>query len=226
MNDFIPLKMQILALEELQKSVSSQDKFILLIGKSGLGKSFLLQKLCQDEKLILFSQPFFDENAFCKALCKVIDQKNLNFESLYTALAENKNKSYIFVCDEVGMYEENLLEKMRILSDLPHICFILSTHKKQKIFEKEYFASRIVKEIWLKNLTVEDLNLYIKEKFAPIKLNQRHLKWLLKISDSNLRTIDKIITSFQKLFHFYDREKQTKSTTTLLKMSAFYHKLL
>lgn len=225
MNDFVPLKMQILALEELQKA-SAQDKFILLIGKSGLGKSFLLQKLCQDEKLILFSQPFFDENAFCEALCEVIGAKNLNFESLYAVFAEKKNKSYIFVCDEVGMYEENLLEKMRILSDLPHICFILSTHKKQKIFEKEYFASRIVKEIWLKNLTVEDLSLYVKEKFASLTLHQRHLKWLLKISDSNLRTVDKIITTFQKLFSFYTQEKQAKSTKNLLKMSAFYHKLL
>lgn len=225
MNDFVPLKMQILALEELQKSLSSRENCILLVGKSGLGKSFLLNKLCKDENFTLFSQPFFDENAFCKALCELIGEKDLNFECLYNKF-KNSQKAYVFVCDEVGMYEENLLEKIRILSDLPQLCFILSTHKKQGIFNKEHFASRIHKEIWLKSLNLDDLSLYVREKFAPLKLDKAQLKWLLKISDSNLRSIDKILTTFQKLFHFYAQEKQAKSATKILKMSALHHKLL
>lgn len=226
MNDFVPLKMQILALKELQNTAFSNDKFILLVGKSGLGKSFLLQKLCEDSKFVLFSQPFFNENAFCEALCALFGEKGLNFQSLYNALQQNTHKAYIFVCDEVGMYEENLLEKMRILSDLPHICFILSTHKKHALFHKEHFASRIGKEIWLKSLNLQDLALYAKEKFALSLFTQRQLKWLLKISDSNLRTIDKILGTFKELSHFYSEQKTPKPTFTLLKMSAFYHKLL
>lgn len=231
MNTFVPLTMQILALKELQKSTLSQGKFILLIGKSGLGKSFLLNKLCEDKSFVLFSQPFFDESAFYQALCGAISEdgvnlKSLNFEILYKTLQKNINKPYIFVCDEVGMYDENLLEKMRILSDLPHIFFILSTHKKHKIFNKEHFASRIAKEIWLKNLNLEDLSLYARQKFALLHLSKRQLKWLLNISESNLRNIDKILDTFKKLSRFYKEQKQDKSAQTLLKMSAFYHGIL
>ncbi len=226
MNDFVPLTMQILALKELQKSAFSQGKFILLVGKSGLGKSFLLQKLCDDERFVLFSQPFFDENAFCQALCNATSGVGANFESLYSALRANTSKAYIFVCDEVGMYEESLLEKMRILSDLPHICFILSTHKKHKIFHKEHFASRIGKEIWLKSLNLEDLALYARQKFALSLFTKRHLKWLLKISDSNLRSVDKILRTFKTLSHFYKEQNAPKSTQSLLEMSALHHGLL
>lgn len=226
MNDFVPLKMQVVALNELQNTAFSSDKFVLLVGKSGLGKSFLLQKLCEDSKFVLFSQPFFDERAFCEALCGAINQKGLNFQSLYTAFQHDTSRAYIFVCDEVGMYEEGLFEKMRILSDLPHICFILSTHKKHPLFRKEHFASRIGKEIWLKSLNLEDLALYAKHKFALSLFTQRQLKWLLKTSDSNLRSVDKILGTFKTLLHFYEGQKAHKSTRTLLEMSAFYHKLL
>ena len=229
MSAFVPLAMQIVALKELQKSAFLQGKFILLVGKSGLGKSFLLHKLCENENFLLFTQPFFDESAFCKALCATISGASFthfDFEILYKALQQNANKTYIFVCDEVGMYEESLLEKMRILSDLPHIFFILSTHKKHKIFDKEHFASRIGKEIWLTSLNLEDLSLYASEKFSLSHFNKRQLQWLLKISDSNLRSVDKILGTFKELSHFYAEQKQSKSTQALLEMSAFYHRIL
>ena len=53
MSAFVPLAMQIVALKELQKSAFLQGKFILLVGKSGLGKSFLLHKLCENENFLL-----------------------------------------------------------------------------------------------------------------------------------------------------------------------------
>lgn len=223
----VSLTSQNLVFNELKKSIKEKHKLVLLVGKSGLGKSFLLEKLCQDKKLILFSKPFFDENTFVKALFDECfkEKAGFGFESLYKEFKLNTMQDYVFLLDEVGMYEESLLEKVRILSDLANISFILALHKKQEIFSKEYFASRISKEILLKSLGVEELSFYAKEKF-DLHLDKRHLKWLLKISASNLRLIDRVFTTYAKLYSFYEREKHKKSPKNILQMSAFYHNLL
>ena len=219
------LRMQDFVFNELKKSIKEQERLVLLLGKSGLGKSFLLKKLCQEENYILFAKPFFDEKSFIKALFEnCFNQNNDNFDTLYEQLKKAHQK-YIFLLDEVGMYEENLLEKVRILSDLTNVSFVLALHKKQELLCKEHFSSRISKEFKLEALDLNDLALYAREKF-DLNLDNKHLNWLLKISCSNLRTVDKVLATFIKLYDFYESQKRKKSTQNILEMSAFHHKLL
>ena len=72
---------------------------------------------------------------------------------------------------------------------------------------------------------MNDLALYAREKF-DLNLDNKHLNWLLKISCSNLRTVDKVLATFIKLYDFYESQKRKKSTQNILEMSAFHHKLL
>lgn len=277
------------ALMELQKSIENKDKLVLLIGKTGLGKSFLLETLWEmefkkakqspnepslfneadlqnsensqksiileqenspkEQKIFLFSKPFFDENAFVSEIFESISNENYqkqdlndslktqnsknftnqqntqNFELLHAKFKSNAYINYIFLLDEVGMYEESLLEKLRILSDLPNVAFILALHKKQEILQKEHFKSRIFKEIWLKSLSANELNSYAKGKFQLV-LKNRHLKRLLRVSGSNLRLVDKVLITFGALSEFYAKKKHSKSCKKMLEMSAFYHGLL
>lgn len=300
---FITLNSQNSALNELLKSVENKDKLVLLIGKTGLGKSFLLEKLWEMEfkkninfksdfstensqnyalksslfdeadlkkeikfydkfsenkekfssnleqnlndkslenspkksKIFLFSKPFFDENAFVSEIFESIFNENSqgnfafkntqNFELLHAKFQQNADTSYIFLMDEVGMYEESLLEKLRLLSDLPNLSFILALHKKQKVLEKEHFKSRIFKEICLKSLSINELNAYTQGKFAR-NFSKKELKKMLKNSGSNLRLIDKMLGTFCDLSEFYATNKHFKTQKKLLEMSAFHCGLL
>lgn len=313
----ISINSQNLALAELQKSIKNKDKLVLLLGKTGLGKSFLLENLWDIEfkkararqslfsesdlqneakfdnnpnlnlnqnltlnlndksnldlnlnskkndlslnldlnleqsqnlnensnpnlkqKIFLFSKPFFDENAFVSEIFDSISKqksqdftsnypkpKSQNFELLHDKFKQNADTSYIFLLDEVGMYDESLLEKVRILSDLPNISFVLALHKKQGILQKEHFKSRIFKEIWLKTLSVPELDGYARGKFALV-LKNRHLKRVLKVSGSNLRLIDKVFSTYNVLNAFYAKNNKSKSSKTMLEMSFFHHGLL
>ena len=148
----------------------------------------------------------------------------LDFELLYDSLKES-NKNLIFLLDEVGVYDECLLERIRLLSELSNLCFVLSLHKKQACFLKEHFSSRIIKEIELKPLNLKEFELYVREKFK-LSLKTNLLKSLLKLSRANLRLVDKILHSFLTLHTFYTKENKDPSQKRLLQMSLFYHNLL
>lgn len=76
--------------------------------------------------------------------------------------------------------------------------FVLSSHKKINLFEKEYFKSRFSAIFWLQNPDINELSSYIKMKFYQ-ELSQKFLKFLMKIYQGNLRYLDKILQSFYEL---------------------------
>lgn len=227
MNKIIKLKSQNLAFEELQKAITKKQNLILLLGKSGSGKTFLLRQLHEKHHFIFFEKPFFDEASLLSSLYKKAFQedKKLDFQELCEVL-QRANSTFVFLFDEVGMYEQHLIEKLRLLSDITNVCVVLSAHTRLKIFTQEYFASRISKQIQLFELDTEELLFYIREKFALNELKKKHSKWLLKLSSSNLRMIDKILESFIRLDEFYTLKNQSKSIFTKLEMSAIYHNVL
>ena len=223
MSAFIALNSQDLILKELQASIRHLDKMVLLIGKSGSGKSFLLEHLAKTLPLHLFLKPFFSEEDFCLSLSKRLFNKKLSFTELYEALARS-NENFILVFDELGLYDEKLLERLRFLSELKNLQLILSTHKKQSLLKKEYFSSRISKELVLK-LDSKDLLFYVEKKH-DVFLSKRALNFLLKISFLNLRIVDKILKSFKQIRLYYKDSAKSKKDLFILKLSALHHDLL
>ncbi|TEY01992.1 ATP-binding protein [Campylobacter sp. US33a] len=223
-SDFVPLKQHTNALEIIQNT--SNQQIIILLGKSGSGKSFLLKQLTKTSRTFLFSEPFFDEINFLNTLGSVILNKQTPSLQDFISFAKNSKEHYLILLDEAGMYEEALLEKIRILSDFKNFVFILSTHKIHKIFEKEHFKSRIGNIIVLNELSKEELSFYINTKFQLKKpFVDKELKLLQKISLNNLRTIDQILHTFIALYAYYEKQKLEKSSKFLLELCALHHNL-
>lgn len=228
--NFISLRFQNTALSMIKQGLKQNLNFILLLGKSGSGKSMLLKKLFASlslkkgafDEILLFSEPFFDEKSFLKALSlRLLSKEISSFEALFETL-KTRGRKILIMLDEAGVYEESLLEKIRILSDLAGIFLILSAHKKQEILTKEHFKSRIKLEILLESISKSELKGYLESKFdASFKNTQ--LSWLLKKSQNNLRSIDKIMHCLKQLELFYGARKKM---SFLLEMSAFHHQLL
>ncbi|KGI55866.1 ATP-binding protein [Campylobacter sp. MIT 97-5078] len=218
---FVPLHSQLCVLNELLNALKLKRNLILLVGKSGSGKSILLHQLQKEHKLALFNEPFTDENAFLKALSRSIFKQELEFKEFCLRLKEQKR--LIIALDELGMYEKKVLEKLRVLSDIGNISFILSTHKMLDDFHKEHFKSRISSIFELSNLSLNELEAYLELKHK-LKIKISNAKWLFKLAKYNLRTLDKLILSFKDLqIHYKNKPKSEKS---LLELSALYHNIL
>ncbi|EAI5172107.1 ATP-binding protein, partial [Campylobacter jejuni] len=126
----------------------------------------------------------------------------------------------LIILDEVGMYDYAMLESIRIYSD--SISFVLSSHKKLNILKKEHFKSRLSACFKLKNISLLELDDYIKLKFG-MNFSNKCLKFLQKISQGNLRYIDKTLKSFYEINSFFDKNK---SQEYILKLSALENGLL
>lgn len=167
---------------------------ILLWGKSGSGKSVLLQRLALHHNDDFTNQIFTDEKDFHKFI--------------------QDKKRKIIILDEVGMYSPNVLELIRVYSD--QMSFVLSSHKKIDLFEKEHFKSRFSAIFWLQKPDINELSSYIKMKFDQ-ELSQKSLKILMKIYQGNLRYLDKILQSFCELNAYLNNKK---SQDHILRLSA------
>ncbi|ARJ55732.1 ATP-binding protein [Campylobacter cuniculorum] len=203
MSEFVSIQSQERVLSRI-KELLKQKSFILLLGQSGSGKTALLRQLCKEFKALHKTQIFKNQK---------------EFQNFIEPVLQSESKPIVLL-DEVGMYDERTLESIRIYSD--DLSFVLSSHKKPKIFNKEHFKSRFQAEFKLKNLDFGELKDYIKIKHG-LDFFPKELKLIYKIYQGNLRNIDKMLKSFKELHSFY---KGQKSVKYILNLSAFENALL
>lgn len=201
MSKIIPFREEIF--HQISQIVESKKAFIFLCGKSGSGKSVLLQRLAEKYHIDFVNENFKDQN-FLKEKIEFLVSRGQN----------------LIILDEVGMYDNAMLESLRIYSDT--LSFVLSSHKKLNILKKEHFKSRLSACFELKNISLLELDEYIKLKFE-INFSNQCLQFLQKISQGNLRYIDKTLKSFCEIKDFFDKNK---SREYILKLSALENGLL
>ncbi|HEC1886596.1 TPA: ATP-binding protein [Campylobacter jejuni] len=201
MSKIIPFREEIF--HQINQILESQKAFIFLWGKSGSGKSVLLQRLAKKYNVDFINENFKDQS-FLK-------------EKIEFLISQGQS---LIILDEVGMYDYAMLESIRIYSD--SISFVLSSHKKLNILKKEHFKSRLSACFELKNISLLELDVYIKLKFG-MNFSNKCLKFLQKISQGNLRYIDKTLKSFYEINSFFDKNK---SQEYILKLSALENGLL
>ncbi|EIQ8588669.1 ATP-binding protein, partial [Campylobacter jejuni] len=122
MSKIIPFREEIF--HQINQILESQKAFIFLWGKSGSGKSVLLQRLAKKYNVDFINENFKDQS-FLK-------------EKIEFLISQGQS---LIILDEVGMYDYTMLESIRIYSD--SISFVLSSHKKLNILKKEHFKSRL-----------------------------------------------------------------------------------
>lgn len=115
MSKIIPFREEIF--HQINQILESQKAFIFLWGKSGGGKSVLLQRLAKKYNVDFINENFKDQS-FLK-------------EKIEFLISQGQS---LIILDEVGMYHYAMLESIRIYSD--SISFVLSSHKKLNTLKK------------------------------------------------------------------------------------------
>lgn len=227
--DYVNLDKSSYAYEKLIQAINKPLKLILFYGKPGVGKTFLLQKIYNDfkkkKRIIFLPRPFFDEKEFLKMLykktfkCTSPDFSGYDeFLSIASKKIDRTEVATVLI-DESQLYPDDLIEKIRLLADSRKFKFLFTVHKtdEEDVLAKDYFKTRIWESIELENSTLSEIKIYIEKKlmfhnkfeFVSI-FREKHYKLIMKLTDGNLRTINKLLFKLFEILEYYDISNPSK----------------
>ena len=231
--DYVNLDQSTLTYNKLVQTLEKPLKLILFYGKPGTGKSFLLQKIFNDlkdkKKIVFFPRPFFEEKIFIQTLYEqTFNEPSPLFSDYNEFLSKASEKilspkeSVMVLIDEAQLYPTDLIEKIRLMADARLFKFLFTVHKTEQedILAKDYFQTRIWESIEINNASLSEIQTYIEKKFSyhnqtNTLFQTKHYKFIMKLTQGNLRTINKLVYKLFEILEYYDTNKpsvlQTKS---------------
>ncbi len=247
--DYVQLDRVSTIYQSLKSSVKKPLKMILLYGKPGTGKSMFLSKLYQDlfktQEIHYYSTPILDESEFYKSIAQdlfeIKDDNELNFTQMIKILKHKSSDEIpLVLLDEAQLYSDNLMEKIRLLSDTRKVKFVIALHKTQKedLIAKEHFQTRIWESIELSNATVIELKIYIQKKLMKANcfdsanmITNSSIKLIHKLTDGNYRDTNKLLnTVFEIYSYYYNNNRRVintdKMSNKIIEMSAIHTGLI
>jgi len=232
-NSYVDLELASYNYKVLESGLEKPLKMLLVFGKPGTGKSMLLNKLYHNLKesreIHYFDAPILSEKEFLRRLFESISSQTIphnmkvNFDALLRYCQNLKGKrEIVFLLDECQLYNESLMEKIRLLSDTRVIKFVITLHKtdNEEVIAKAHFKTRIWEVIEMTNASVHDLELYITKKmvkngFIEISnmLRKKDFKYIHANTGGNFRETNKYLYTIFDIYEYYDEVEPHKLST-------------
>lgn len=207
---YVALQKSKAAYAKLLNATKNPFKLILIHGRPGSGKSFLMQMFYEKNReglnLFFFKEPTFEPT---HSLAMIYNQitgettsESMPLEERLELFKTHIRDDVYILLDEAQMYDERVLEWIRVLSNQPALKFILSVHKvdKEDLWAKEHFKTRTFETIELGHLNPKEVELYIEKKLlmaSDLELatlfSKNNYRLIHKLTKGNLRDINRLM---------------------------------
>lgn len=232
LNEYIQLDRVSTIYESLLATMEKPLKMVLIFGRPGTGKSMMLNRLYKEisanQPAAIYHTPLVDELEFIKSIARDILSFRPFEEFSFTQLIELlEQKDFettpIVFLDEAQLYSNDLMEKIRLISDTRKIKFVITLHKTEEedLIAKEHFQTRIWESIELFNASKQELLTYIQKKLLKHSLfdlanqfGKPQVKWIYTFTQGNYRDTNKLLYTLFELYLDYLEQAPHKVSTS------------
>lgn len=207
---YVALQKSKAAYAKLLNATKNPFKLILIHGRPGSGKSFLMQMFYEKNRerfnLFFFKEPTFDPDRSLAMIYRQLTNRalpdSLSLDETIGRIREDVRDEIYILLDEAQLYDEKTLEWVRILSNQPIFKFIISVHKvdREDIWAKEHFRTRTYETIELGALSRKEVELYIEKKLLMASdlematlMSKSNYRLIHKLTRGNLREINRLM---------------------------------
>jgi len=219
---YITLQHSAFIYKALRNALKKPLKMILLYGEPGTGKSMMLNKLYDDLKeeqtVFLYDTPLEVEHFLQRLSIDLLGKRETSLTNFILKCKEILPQiTPIILLDEAQLYNDKLMEMIRLISDSRKVRFVITLHKtkEEDIIAKAHFQTRIWESFELTNAPIDEIERYIQNKLLQADLpdlldilNKNLIHDVYEYSAGNLRNTHML------LYQFFDLlQNSTKNET-------------